>query len=51
MDRISVEEYTASWHCPKCNCLGEDCDEGVDDDGDDFSVVCYECNHEYVVVK
>ncbi len=51
MDRISVEEYTASWHCPKCESLGEDCDEGVDDDGDGFSVTCYECDHEYYVTK
>lgn len=51
MDQVSVEYWTAYWHCPNCNCLGDDGDEGVEDDGDAIEVTCYECNHQYTVIK
>ena len=51
MDQVSVEYWTAYWHCPKCNCLGDDCDEGAEDNGEAIEVTCYECKHQYTVIK
>lgn len=50
-DEVNVEYWTAYWHCPKCNCLGDDCDDGAEDNGDTINVTCYECGHKYDVIK
>lgn len=46
---IEVEYYTASWNCPNCSEYTQDHDEGVDDQGDSFEVVCSNCKHTYTV--
>lgn len=60
---IDVEFWSAYWNCPKCGEIASDTDDGVDDDGDEFQVVCnndiddgesiefLKCGHEYRVNK
>ncbi len=46
---IEVEYYTASWHCPNCSEYTKDYNEGVDNQGDSFEVVCGNCKYSYKV--
>ena len=55
-------QYEAYWDCPSCNGRTSDCDEGVEDDGEELHVTCpweidkdgdvFEvCGHQYSVRK
>ncbi|MEL0637622.1 hypothetical protein V6259_12715 [Marinomonas sp. TI.3.20] len=54
--------YEAYWDCPSCGERTSDCDEGVDDDGEEIHIICswevdkggdalVACGHEYSVRK
>ena len=44
-------EYFASWYCPHCEALGDECDEGSVCQGEYFNVTCYECDKKYVASR
>ena len=48
---IDVDFWEAHWGCPDYKELTCDSDDGVEDEGDIFNVICRECDYEYIVNK